>query len=614
VSRLGLGSGMELLTQEATSERLAGLASMRAAAATDASTKNSTVYQPSVFDRLVLPEGQKYTPDHLSRYLRDAHLGRTRDLFGFYSEMRARDPHLDNEIVGQTDMIASANLDALPFPSFKQPVKGAALTGDAAIAEEVSSFLFERYSAPDYKLTAARVALCDGEWMGVGGYELDVQPDPRPGKYELIRSMEPIPPQRWWTELNGTRLMFQPYGTWEPLIPVEDLGPKGTAQLVVHQTDVAVPSPSRRGVLRRCLNYWLIKQRGIVWWAQFVQNFGSPQLMGFYDVGTDGAKAILERAFNDFGQGSKMILPKGSEVTPLESANRLARETPHEAIADWCDRQVSKVVSGHDQSSGVQADTSSKQSSETGQEKSTRRAQSRADRIADTIREWDAKPAVAREFGPDIAARFTSILTLHVDRPKDLQALSEAFKNFDAAHVESIPVQEFHDITGIRSPEDGEECLGDAARVRAANAPPPPVALPFGRPMPVAPEPKTEPADPKAADEQAAALARILPFARDVLRAAKAESTDPHAALSSLLKKAAQASEGAGEEIVKPYRDLIVAAVKEGATINQIVTRVMHRQKAQLDAPRLMDLLAATIAEAALQGVQLERRAAEAAS
>jgi phage gp29-like protein len=387
------------------------------------------------------------------------------------------------------------------------------------------------------------------------------------------------------TEMTTTRLMFDPKGDWK-WIPVDDLGPNGTAQLVVHQSDVSVPSPARRGVLRRCMNYWLIKQRGIVWWAEYVQNFGAPALMGFFDTGQEGSRAILKKAFDELGQGSKMVLPKGTEVQPLEIAMRLAGSTPHEQIADWCDRQVSRVVSAHDQSAGVQVDAGSKQSSETGNEKGIRRAQSRADRIAQTLREWDAKPAVAREFGPDVAEKFTSILALHIERPKDLLGLSTAFLNFSSAGIETIPVQEFHDLTGIRTPEEGEECIKPPART---------VPGAFGQ----------LPAEPDA-DEKA--LARILPFAREAVRAAASSKQDPADLMAALMDKADKAAKGSGEEITLPYRDLIVAAIEEGATIQQIIVRVLHRQVEQLDAPELEDLLAATIATAALEGVRFEQR------
>lgn len=566
----------------------AGFALLDAAAArtaaADTSTKHAAVFQPSSFDRFLIPEGQKYTPDLLSRYLRSASMGQTADLDGFKDEMRARDPHLDGEIQDQTDMITSAKLDALPFPSFGQPKKGGRLTGEALTAENVASFLAARYSSPEFHRSEALTALADGEWKGLGAYEIFVEPDPAPGSFERVKKLTPLPSQRFMTEMTTTRLMFDPKGDWK-WFPVDDLGPNGTAQLVVHQSDISVPSPARRGVLRRCLNYWLIKQRGIVWWAEYVQNFGAPALMGFFDTAQDGARAILEKAFRELGQGSKMVLPKGTEVQPLEIAMRLAGSTPHEQIADWCDRQVSRVVSAHDQSAGVQVDAGSKQSSETGNEKGIRRAQSRADRIAQTLREWDAKPAVAREFGPDVADKFTSVLALHIERPKDLLGLSTAFKNFSDAGVTTIPVQEFHDLTGIRTPEEGEETL---------------------QPRALAPSPFAQPGPDQSAQDQA--LARILPFARAAVQAAKSGSTDPADLLESLLSKAEKNADGSGEEIVKPYRDLIVAAIEEGATVQQIVIRVLHRINEQLDAPELEDLLAATIATAALEGVRFEQK------
>lgn len=585
----------------------AGFALLEAAAqkAAAPSVNAAALYRPSAFDRLNMPEGQKFTPELLSRWLREAHLGRTLHIVGFYQgEMRARDPHLDNELQDQTDMICSAELDALPFPA---PPKSAAgrMSPESKLSHEVAAFLDARYDSPDYKLGEALAALAEGEWVGVGGYQIQVEPDLTPGTPEIVVDMTPLPSTRFWTETITTRLMFQPLGTWLPLVPVDDLGPNGSAQLVVHQPQAKIPSPSHRGVQRRCLNYWLIKQRGLIWWAQFVQDFGSPGLLGFFDPAVEGAQAVVERAFAEFGHGSKMAMPKGTEIKPLELAVRLGNETPHQQVADWCDRQISRVVSGHDQSSGVQRQAASKQSSDTGQDKAIRRAQSRADRIAATLREWDAKPAVAREFGPEVARKYTSVLSLRVDREKDLIGLSEAFKNFSDAGVETITVQSFHDATGFAMPEDADPFASAFAGKAAAPAA-------FGQPA--VPKQLPPATDPAAQADQKAALARILPFAREAVRAAKAEgSIDPHAVLAALLEKAGKAADGSGDEIVKPYRDLIASAIDEGATVQQIVVRVLHRQTAQLDAPHLEDLLAATIAEAALQGVQLERRRKKAA-
>lgn len=573
--------GFELL--EGAAARRAELA---AAATTSAAAKSAAIFQPSSFDRTVMPEGLKYTPNLLSRWLSDAAIGWTRDLDVFKDEMRARDPHLDGEIQDQTDMITSAKLDALAFPSFGG--KGASRTSETKVADDVASFLSARYASPEFNLPEALTALCDGEWKWCGAFELTARPDPSPRAPERVVKTESIPSQRFSVEMTGTRLMFQPRPGSADLIPVDDLGPNGSAQLIVHLGDVRIPSPSRRGVLRRCMNFWLIKQRGLVWWAEFVQNLGTPPLMGFFDPDRAGARALLDKAFRDLGSGSKMILPKGTEVTPLEVALRLSGETPHERIADWCDRQNSRVISGHDQSSGVQVNAGSKQSSDAGNEKGVRRAQARAKRIAQTLREWDAKPAVAREFGPDAAEKFTSILSLRIDRPKNLLELSQAFLNFSNAGVETIPVQEFHEITGVRSPEEGEPC--QPSNVRAAQA-----------------SPGTTGVDSTAAGDEAAALARILPFARAAVQAAASKKAEPADLLEALLSKAKKRAAGSGEEIVRPYRDLIVAAVEEGATVQQIVVRVLHRLNAQLEAPELEDLLAATIAEAALRGAALER-------
>ncbi|MEO6323824.1 MAG: DUF935 family protein, partial [Thermoanaerobaculia bacterium] len=551
-------------------------------------------FKPSSWDSAIVPSGQVMTAEILIGYLLAAERGQTGQLFAFYDEMRATDPHLDCELQKATDALTGAKFSVKPWPEEEAGGDAAEAKLSQAVAKLVRKTLFN----PSVRIRRGIAALDSAHWKSVGGFALKVEPeageplDDFAGfagrRAERIKSITEVPAQRY--RYDGTTLLFQRSGDFTDALPLDEIG----ASLVTMLVDESIPSPARRGILRKCLNYWLIKRRGVVWWAEFIEKFGTPFRIGLY-TGPDSEAAKILEALSDLGNAGYGAFPAGTEIKFLEAAARIGGETPHERIADWCDRQISKVVSGHDQSSGVMKDAGSKQSSGDGQKTGNRRSDSRGQDIADELRSQLVMPFLERCLGTEIAQRFCPLITIQIEREKDLVAISEAMKNFhDAENDAMISARTFSEITGFEAPGPDDKTVADFRLPPVAPAPA------FGATVKApAPKPGGKSALKPGKAGKASQAASLFP--------------DPGDTLEALELKAERIARGAGDEIVSPYAEVIRAAAEEGLSPQDTLVRVLHRITEQVDAEELGDRLAVVLTHPLFTGIQTERAARKAA-
>lgn len=104
---------------------------------------------------------------------------------------------------------------------------------------------------------------------------------------------------------------------------------------------------ARAGIGRTTTWWALFKRMAITDWIVFAEKFGLPFTLGYYgERASEESRRALEQALTDIGSDGQAVL---SETT------RIALETPmrqgdvahlHPAIADRCDAEISKVVTG----------------------------------------------------------------------------------------------------------------------------------------------------------------------------------------------------------------------------------------------------------------------------
>lgn len=515
-------------------------------------------------DRSLVASGTAVTVSEIVGHLQQAEQGEARRWFAFCDEMRARDAWLEAEMSRAEGMIAGARVDVLSVPAFyRSRSRSREVTGEAAMAAEVSAYVQDMLLSPSVRLDRAITGLMSGFWKGLGALQVVVEPE---AKGERIVSLEPVPTQRFLWGYDSTELMVQPGGDWSVTRPVKDFG----SSLVVFVPDAHVPSPARRGVLRRLVPFFMIRTKGPAWWARHVEVYGIPPLVGKYPSNDSVTKKALIAAFQAFGANAWLTVPEQAEIDKIEAASRGAGQSPHEAILDWTARQISTIVLGATQTTDVQPDAGSKASAGVHQDVVLARATSRAREIASCLREQLVFPMVERRFGKDVALVHTPELVLRVEQPPAVGEWAQAMKALvEAGFGASIPRSLVNEMGYAPQPEDGEETLVVQTQVPAQ----PPASGP--------------PVVEGEGEEQTAA---------------RKSAPAPQAALLDLEAWAMRQAKGAGEELVAEVRSVIDQAERDGVTLQQLLARVMQTAPVPPEAPELVDLLAAVQLEATMRG------------
>jgi len=536
-----------------------------------------SVVQDDYKDRYLVMTGTKVTLNDVVSYLQQAEQGETRYWFAFCDEMRARDAFLDAELSKAETMVAGARVDVLIVPACYRS-RSKERTGEAARAAEVASYVQDVLLAPAVQLDRAVSALMDGFWKGLGALQVVVEPV---ASGERIVSLDSVPAQRFRWAYDSTELLVQTGKDWGALTPVEEL----EDALVVFTPEAHIPSPARRGALRRLVPFFGIRTNGPGWWSRDVELFGIPMMLGEHPPGDEKTAGYLKNLLANLGARGWAVGPTGTKVTPLDTPNRGSGQSPHEAILDWTARQISVEVLGATQTTDVQAGAGSKASASVHQDVVIGKAAARARRVAACLREQLVFPLVERRFGKDVALRHTPELAIQVEQKPAIGEWGQAMKVLvEAGFGASIPRSLVNELGYAPEPEEGEPTLEKPV---VAVAPPGPV-------MGEDPE---EPEDEEPTETEAHRASRQA-----------AGASQPEAELVRLETWAAKQATGAGEELLAPYRELIDQAEKDGATLQQLYSRIIQRAGVPPEAPHLLDLLAAVQCEAVMRGWSRERR------
>lgn len=517
--------------------------------------------QEAIEDRWAVPSGYAYQPEDIQHWVQAAQSGDTTSLYAFCDEMRARDLHLQAELGKAEENAIGVRIDILPYPArYRSRLSNRQLDGDAALAAEVAAYCQEILLAPEVQFESAARSLMNGFWKGLGAFQVLVEAR---GKDERVVALLPVPSQRFFYEPNSTRLMVMTTGQRSSAVPVESLG----ASLVVFQPDSHIPDPARRGLYRSIFPFYSIRTYGPAWWAKFVELFGLPMRKGTYPKDNPSVKDDLIKALKGAGNAPWVAVPEGAAVS-FESGINSASGDIHPAILDWTAREISKGVLGATQGTDVQKGAGSKASAEVHDKVTAKLSASRGRRIALVVRQQLLHPLVSRRFGPDIARKFTPEVAFRTEDRSNLLELSQAVKNFaDAGFGEAIPLSLPNELGGIPVPEDGEPTLGRKPD-EGQKGPPP------------------------------AQLSRVSFAAKPSIAAE----------LAGLEEWAVRRGKGSGEEILAPYEHILSQAERDGATLEQVYSRIVRQSGIPPESPHLIDLLAAVQMEALMRGFSRERR------
>jgi phage gp29-like protein len=485
------------------------------------------------------------TPARLSHILLAADDGDLTSQHRLFADMEERDAHLLCEIGKRKLAVTTIDWDILPPRN--------ATAAEKANAEWVKEVLTDGIDPIEDLL----LALMDGVGHGYAGTEIEW----RKTGNDLLPTFWPRP-QEWFRLSMDRRELHLIDGSADGA-PLQPFG------WVLHTPGKAKTGYlGRMGLYRALVWPFLYKAYSVGDFAEFLEIYGLPMIIGKYYNGADDAeKASLMRAVVALGHDARAIMPADMSL----EINKVVTEgsaTPHLSMIDWADRAQSKAILGQ---------TTSSEARGTGLGSGV--AQAHAD-VRQDIRDADARqlastltrdiiyPLLALNRGIDSLDRCPR-MSFDTSDPDDIKTYADALPKLVGVGL-NIKKSWVHEK--LKIPQGGDE-QDDAV-------------LAIARPdMVVSPELRPEPeADPPPPPEQAK------------LRAETAASAEP-----DLYEQIAAEMSGDWERVTAPLVDPIERLMTECRDLEDFRARLPSVLE-QMDASALVDGLASATFAARLLG------------
>ncbi|MGQ9919844.1 MAG: phage portal protein family protein [Desulfobacca sp.] len=352
------------------------------------------------------------TPGKLAAILRAADQGELREQMELYEEMEEKDAHL--AAILQTRKIAVQGLAYRLVPA-------AETVQDRKIADFVRGVL-ERL---DFDQIIMNILDALGKGFSVNEIVWGVRDN-----HVVVEAVEWIDPKRVsfsrgeQPELimaDGYTLMTPP--PWK---------------IIFHRCIARSGSVVRAGLLRTVAWVYLFKNYALKDWNVFNEVFGMPLRLGkFEPTATPEDREILSRAIQALGSDAAAIISKNTEIEFIEAPGRGGgRENPYMAMAEFCNREMSKAILGQTLTTDVYRGTGTYSAARVHHEVRRDIVQSDADSLAATLQGQLLRPLVGFNFGWD---RRPPTLQFYAEGEVNLREMAETYEKLLAMGVPIPP-------------------------------------------------------------------------------------------------------------------------------------------------------------------------------
>ena len=277
------------------------------------------------------------TVDRLQSILRSAERGDCRELFDLYRDVIASDSHAQSEFAKRKIVVICEQISALPIDKDD--------ADDVRAAEFAQGLL---NNIPERE--AVFSALLDSTLWPFSVAEKIFKPSYRDGlKYELDKII-PVP-YRLIDLRSGNIKIFKEDSAGNITNDSFELEKN---RYIVHRGNILTIPSFWGGPMRALLFWWLFSAMNVGWWAEFLEKFGTPFLVGKYDVNDDDSRNVLSRAFSVVKRLGGIIITKDTEI---EVQNALSSQNgdSFEKFLAICNREKSKLILGQTLSAEAQA-------------------------------------------------------------------------------------------------------------------------------------------------------------------------------------------------------------------------------------------------------------------
>ena len=233
-----------------------------------------------------------------------------------------------------------------------------------------------------------------------------------------------------------------------------ELSPLDPYKFIIHEPNLLSGKQITSGLSFTAIFYWLVKTYDVTSWAAFADRFGYPVRLGKYGrKATKEDIATLKRAVAAIGSDVGAVIPDSMVIDIIESKTTSGTSEVYEKIAEWSDKQLSKLVLGQTAS----AEGTPGKLGDSQDQQAVRQDILKADvrQLEQTLNRDLVIPYVKFNFGTQ--ERYPKLKIKYVE-PKNVQLIVDSVTKLVPLGLKVKP-QEMNALLGLSSPEKDDEVL-----------------------------------------------------------------------------------------------------------------------------------------------------------
>jgi phage gp29-like protein len=377
---------------------------------------------------------QSLTPERLAGILNDVKRGECpAEYLELAQDIELKDLHYRSVLSTRKDAITGLEIKVVPSSEDKR---------DMELADAVERDIVKNSGA---KLYALIRDMLDALAKGFSVSEIIWNTDKTLWKPAAYKFRDP----RWFQydkETGKTLMLRAPLGNeLEPLKPFH---------FVAHEPHLVSGNQITAGLALPALYYWMLKSYDVTSWAAFIDRYGYPIRIGKYGKkATEQDRATLKRAVAAIGQDFGAVIPESALLEIIESKHAAETSNVYKNMADWIDKQISKLVLGQTMTTD---EGSSKSQSETHEKVRDDIADSDIQQIIETLNTALTIPYVNFNFGEQ--ENYPRIELFKPDE-KNVEQIIMAVERLGPLGLE-VKADELRALLGLANPDEGDEVVG----------------------------------------------------------------------------------------------------------------------------------------------------------
>jgi len=381
----------------------------------------------------------KLTPDRLAAILSDVRRGECpSEYLELSQDIELRDLHYRSVLSTRKDAITGLDIKVIPANDDEK---------NKELADAVERDIVKNHCA---KLRSLIRDMLDALAKGFSVNEIIWDTSGIPWKPKKYKFRDP----RWFQydrETGDTLMLRAPYGNnLEPLKPF---------QFVVHEPHLISGKQITAGLALPALFYWMLKTYNVTSWAAFIDRYGYPIRIGKYGKKfTEEDRVTLKRAVAAIGQDFGAIIPESAQLEIIESKSTGEKSNVYNNMANWIDKQISKLVLGQTMTTD---EGSSRSQSETHDKVRGDVADSDIQQVVDTLNSALTVPYIDLNFGKQ--SEYPRIDIFKPDE-KNIEQIISAIEKLGPQGLK-VKADEIRSLVGLSNPEEGDDVIGGKAPV-----------------------------------------------------------------------------------------------------------------------------------------------------